>query len=328
MNDEIFMRRCIQLAQNARCTAAPNPMVGAVIVNNGRIIGEGFHVHCGQAHAEVNAIASVRDESLLASSTIYVSLEPCSHYGKTPPCADLIIRKGIPRIVVGCQDPFARVAGRGIEKLRQAGHEVVVGVLETECRHLIRRFITFHTERRPFITLKWAESADGFIDRIRTASEAPTRLSSPLTQMLAHKRRSEHQAILVGHGTALMDNPRLDVRQWCGRPPLRIVLTHAGAPATHSHLADGGVETMCHAGSLDSLLATLYDRGIQTLLVEGGAQVLQQFINAGLWDEAWVEESPMRLGGGVAAPSFKPHTPCSAERCFGRDYRHYEKTTL
>ena len=178
--EEKYMLRCIQLAQNGLCNTAPNPMVGAVIVCDGKIIGEGYHVRCGEAHAEVNAIRSVKDTSLLKRSTIYVSLEPCSHYGKTPPCADLIIEKQIPRIVIGCRDPFSKVAGRGIQKLKDAGREVIVGVLETECRQLIRRFITFHTLRRPYITLKWAESSDRYIDYSRTDGK-PVILSSPLT---------------------------------------------------------------------------------------------------------------------------------------------------
>ena len=186
MEEEKYMRRCIELAKNGLCNVAPNPMVGAVIVCDGLIIGEGYHIRCGEAHAEVNAIRSVKDKSLLSRSTIYVSLEPCSHYGKTPPCADLIIEKQIPRIVIGCQDPFSQVAGRGIQKLRDAGREVTVGVLEKECRYLIRRFITFNTLHRPFITLKWAESADHFIDVERTDSN-PVVLSSPLTSMLVHK---------------------------------------------------------------------------------------------------------------------------------------------
>ena len=208
MEDEKYMRRCIQLARNGLCNTAPNPMVGAVIVHDGRIIGEGYHVRCGQAHAEVNAVRSVREPALLKEATLYVSLEPCAHYGKTPPCADMIVEKQIPRIVVGCQDPFAKVAGRGIQKLRDAGREVVVGVLEDECRALIRRFITFHTRRRPYITLKWAESADGFIDRLRTDGH-PTVLSSPLTSMLVHKMRAEHAAIIVGTDTARLDNPKI-----------------------------------------------------------------------------------------------------------------------
>ena len=204
MEEEKYMRRCIELAKNGQCNVAPNPMVGAVIVCDGRIIGEGYHIRCGEAHAEVNAIRSVKDESLLSRSTIYVSLEPCSHYGKTPPCADLIIEKQIPRIVIGCQDPFSQVAGRGIQKLRDAGREVIVGVLEKECRHLIRRFITFNTLHRPFITLKWAESADHFIDIERTDGK-PVVLSSPLSSMLVHKKRAEADAIMVGRRTALLD---------------------------------------------------------------------------------------------------------------------------
>ena len=191
------MRRCIRACKEWVVNVSPNPMVGAVIVCNGRIIGESHGIHCGEAHAEVNAIRSVKDESLLKRSTIYVSLEPCSHYGKTPPCADLIIEKQIPRIVIGCQDPFSEVAGRGIQKLRDAGREVTVGVLEEECKSLIRRFITFNTLHRPFITLKWAESADHFIDIERTDGK-PIVLSSPLTSMLVHKKRAEADAIMVG----------------------------------------------------------------------------------------------------------------------------------
>ena len=197
MKEEKYMSRCIQLAKNGLCNVSPNPMVGAVIVCEGQIIGEGYHIRCGEAHAEVNAIRSVKDPSLLKHSTIYVSLEPCSHHGKTPPCADLIIEKQIPRIVIGCQDPFSKVAGKGIQKLRDGGCEVIVGVLETECRELIRKFITFHTLHRPYIVLKWAESADGFIDLERTEGQ-PVILSTPLTSMLVHKKRAESDAIMVG----------------------------------------------------------------------------------------------------------------------------------
>ena len=206
MEEEKYMRRCIELAKNGLCNVSPNPMVGAVIVCDGRIIGEGYHIRCGEAHAEVNAIHSVKDESLLKRSTIYVSLEPCSHYGKTPPCADLIIEKQIPRIVIGCQDPFSEVAGRGIQKLRDAGREVSVGVLEEECKSLIRRFITFNTLHRPFITLKWAESADHFIDIERTDGK-PVVLSSPLTSMLVHKKRAEADAIMVGRPATITSVP-------------------------------------------------------------------------------------------------------------------------
>ena len=215
MEEEKYMRRCIQLARNGLCNVSPNPMVGAVIVCDEQIIGEGYHVRCGEAHAEVNAIRSVKDPSLLKRSTIYVSLEPCSHHGKTPPCADLIIEKQIPKIVIGCQDPFSKVAGKGIQKLRNAGREVIVGVLEKECRELIRKFITFHTLHRPYIVLKWAESADGFIDLERTEGH-PVLLSTPLTSMLVHKKRAESDAIMVGTRTALLDDPALTVRPGTG----------------------------------------------------------------------------------------------------------------
>ena len=243
MEEEKYMRRCIELAKNGLCNVPPNPTVGAVIVCDGRIIGEGYHVRCGEAHAEVNAIRSVKDESLLKRSTIYVSLEPCSHYGKTPPCADLIIEKQIPRIVIGCRDPFSKVAGRGIQKLQNAGREVIVGVLEEECLHLIRRFITFNTLRRPFITLKWAESADQFID-IERIDGNPVLLSSPLTSMLVHKKRAENTAIMVGRRTALLDNPSLTVRNWYGRNPIRIVLDRNLSLPNDLQIFNGEVPTL------------------------------------------------------------------------------------
>lgn len=206
--EEKFMARCIELARHGSGHTAPNPMVGAVIVHDGVIIGEGFHRCCGQAHAEVNAIASVKDESLLRESTIYVSLEPCSHYGKTPPCAELIIRKRIPHVVIGCLDPFPEVSGRGVRMLREAGIEVVTGVLEEEARRLNKAFMTFQTRKRPYVTLKWAESADGYIDKIRpNDTEPPVVFSTPETLARVHKMRAESAAILVGKHTALLDNP-------------------------------------------------------------------------------------------------------------------------
>ena len=210
IDDEKYMRRCLQLAQNGQQNAKPNPMVGAVIVSaDGRIIGEGYHVRCGEGHAEVNAFASVRteDESLLKEATIYVSLEPCSHYGKTPPCADLIIKKGVRRVVVGCVDPYAEVQGRGIRKLREAGIEVTVGVLEKECMALNRRFFTFHREHRPYIILKWAQTANGFIDD----HFKPLQISNEFTKMLSHKLRAEEDAILVGRVTDERDKPQLAI---------------------------------------------------------------------------------------------------------------------
>lgn len=341
MKEEKYMRRCIQLAQNGLCNAAPNPMVGAVIVCDDKIIGEGYHVRCGEAHAEVNAIRSVKDPSLLQRSTIYVSLEPCSHYGKTPPCADLIIEKQIPRIVIGCQDPFSKVAGRGIQKLKDAGREVVVGVLEAECRQLIRRFITFHTQRRPYITLKWAESSDRYIDLSREGG-SPVILSTPLTSMLVHKKRAEHSAIMVGTRTAELDNPGLNVRHWYGRSPVRIVLDRKQTLSPGLHLFDGSVPTLVFTESrhaplpnveylpidyrqdiLPQIMDILYARGLQSLLVEGGSRLLQSFIDADLWDEIFVEEAPFRLHSGVKAPEISDKSPYVIEQSFGRSFRHY-----
>ena len=221
--DEMFMRRCLQLAKNGRQNAKPNPMVGAVIVSSeGRIIGEGYHVRCGEGHAEVNAFASVKpeDEHLLKDATIYVSLEPCSHYGKTPPCADLIVRKGVKRCVCGCVDPFAKVQGRGIQKIREAGIEVTVGVLEAECLELNKRFITFNTHQRPYIILKWAQTANGFLDN----NFQGMAISTPFTKMLSHKLRAENDAILVGRITDERDHSQLNVRDWSGKDPMRLVI--------------------------------------------------------------------------------------------------------
>lgn len=338
------MRRCIQLAQNALCNAAPNPMVGAVVVCDGRIIGEGYHVRCGQAHAEVNAIRSVKEQELLKRSTIYVSLEPCSHYGKTPPCADLIIEKQIPRIVVGCLDPFSEVAGRGIKKLRDAGREVVLGMLEQECKQLVRRFVTFYTKQRPYITLKWAESADGFIDLNRSADAAqrPVFLSSNLTSMLVHKRRAEHSAIMVGTRTAMLDNPALTVRHWAGRSPVRVVLDRKLQLPLNLQVFDGNIPTLVFSEVernayrgveyvavdyddeiLSQVMHALYERKLQSLMVEGGSVLLQSFIDAGLWDEIVVEEAPCLLQSGVKSPEIGDKIPFVEEYFFQRRYRHY-----
>ena len=346
MEEEKYMRRCIQLAQNGLCNAAPNPMVGAVIVCDGKIIGEGYHVRCGEAHAEVNAIRSVKDPSLLKRATNYVSLEPCAHYGNTPPCADLIIEKEIPRIVIGCQDPFTKVAGRGIQKLKDAGREVITGVLEDECRSLIRRFITFHTLHRPYITLKWAESADKYIDKNREDGQ-PVILSTPLTSMLVHKNRAEHKAIMVGTRTAALDTPSLTVRNWQGRSPVRIVTDRQLRLSPKLHVFDGNVRTLVFTEKpcqpqpnveyipidfqrniLPQIMEHLYMQGLQSLLVEGGNILLQSFIDAELWDEAFVEESPLTLLSGIKAPEIGNKVPCTNEVYFGRNFRHYSATRL
>ena len=280
IDDDKYMRRCLQLAQNGHQNAKPNPMVGAVIVSaDGRIIGEGYHVRCGEGHAEVNAFASVKaeDEPLLSEATIYVSLEPCSHYGKTPPCADLIIKKGVRRVVIGCVDPFAEVQGRGIRRLREAGIEVEVGVLEKECMALNRRFFTFHREQRPYIILKWAQTANGFIDD----HFKPVQISNDFTKMLSHKLRAEEDAILVGRVTDERDHPQLTVREWSGPNPKRLIIDHA------------------HPLNLESL----HSHQIQSLIIEGGAKTLQSFLDKGLWDELRVETNfGMTVNAGTRAP--------------------------
>lgn len=341
MEEEKMMQRCISLARNGLCNVSPNPMVGAVIVCDGQIIGEGYHMRCGEAHAEVNAICSVKDPSLLKRSTIYVSLEPCSHYGKTPPCADLIIEKEIPRIVIGCLDPFAKVAGRGIQKLREAGREVTVGVLEEECRELNRKFITFHALHRPYITLKWAQSTDGFIDKNRTAG-VPVHLSTPHTSMRVHKKRAETDAILVGTRTARLDDPSLTVRNWYGRNPVRVVFDRAGVLPASSQLFDGSVRTLVftaqsradgknieyialnyQAEILPQVMEALYNRKLQSLLVEGGSELLQSFIDANLWEEAFVEICPTQLGSGVKAPEIRNKLDYSINEHFASKIEHY-----
>ena len=341
--DEHYMRRCLQLARQGENGAAPNPMVGAVIVCQGRIIGEGYHVHCGQAHAEVNAINSVRpeDRPLLQEATIYVSLEPCSHYGRTPPCAKLIVDRHIPRVVVGCEDPFAKVHGRGIQMLCDAGVEVTVGVLEEECRALNKKFITFHTHHRPYITLKWARSKDGFLDRWREplldtgnaaslstqpteggteestseAAQQPAILSTSLTQMAVHHQRARHQAILVGHSTLHLDRPSLTVRAWDGADPLPVVL---------GRVAEGELPRgwQCFA-DIDLMLEALFRQNVQSLLVEGGARTLQSFIDAGLWDEAWEELSATMLQSGVPAPRMPYGVELEIVQKFGVPFSHW-----
>ena len=284
--------------------ASPNPMVGAVIVVNGRIIGEGYHIRCGEGHAEVNAFASVKkeDESLLKEATMYVSLEPCSHYGKTPPCADLIIRKGVKRVVVGCGDPFAEVQGRGIQKLQTAGIDVTVGVCQKECEELNKVFFTFHRLKRPFITLKWAESKDGFIAKTDLEGKPrQTQISTEQTRMHCHKLRAEHQAILVGKTTLETDNPSLTTRYWKGKNPIRIVLTH-NTPDKQLKIFNNEAPTLVLSGHLDDVMQELYTRGIQSVLVEGGRDVLQQFIDQHIGDEAYIEKGELLIGKGIKAP--------------------------
>ena len=306
--DEKYMRRCLQLAANGLLTTKPNPMVGAVIVAPSKkndesiIIGEGFTSPVGGPHAEVNAFASVKKENeyLLPYSTIYVSLEPCSHWGHTPPCCDLIISKHIKRCVCGCVDPFAKVQGRGIKRMRDAGIEVTVGVLEDECKAINKRFMTFNEHKRPYIILKWAQTINGIIGRASLLPEeegpeerSPLRLSTPFTTMLSHKLRAENDAILVGRGTLEADHPQLNTREWTGKNPERIVL---------SHHKDGIPDGFTWCNSIEAVMHHLYEEQKQSLIVEGGANVLNDFISQGLCDEIRMEVASFTVSGGVNAP--------------------------
>jgi len=307
---EKYMKRCIQLAQNGLGTTYPNPLVGSVIVYNGQIIGEGWHKKSGEAHAEVNAINSVKDKSLLKKATIYVSLEPCSHFGKTPPCCDLIIEYGIPNVVVGTIDPNEKVAGDGIKRLVENGQHVTVGILENECRELNRRFFTVHEKQRPYIILKWAESRDGFISPSAKKEQKPVWITNEFSRQLVHKWRSEEHAILVGTQTVIDDNPSLTVRDWTGNNPIRIVLDQNNRISKESHIFDNQSKTLVYtAAEIEynqdiaiSIAAKLYEDKIQSVIIEGGRQTLQTFIDANLWDEARVFKGAIFLGNGTHAP--------------------------
>jgi len=319
---ETYMKRCIELAKNGLGTTYPNPMVGSVIVCDGKIIGEGWHQKSGQAHAEVNAVNSVKDKSLLKKSTIYVSLEPCSHFGKTPPCCDLIIANGIPNVVVGTVDPNEKVAGNGIKKLLEAGKNVTVGILEKECQELNKRFFSFHNNKRPYVILKWAETVDGFIAPLSKLEQKPIWISNVYSRQLVHKWRSEEQAILVGTQTVIDDNPKLDVRDWTGKNPLRVVIDANNRISPDRHVFDNQHKTIIICSKkvhqdkenvifevIDfkknvaaQILDVLYQYQIQSLIVEGGKQTLQTFIDSDLWEEARVFKGNMAFGEGVLAP--------------------------
>lgn len=309
INDEIFMHRALQLAALGSGNVSPNPMVGAVIVHNGRIIGEGYHRRYGEGHAEVNAVASVTERNLLPESTIYVTLEPCSHYGKTPPCSELILRVGIPRVVVGILDPNPKVSGRGVKMLRDGGVEVRVGVLEDECREINRRFLTAHSLKRPHVLLKWAQSRDGFIGGF-DADGNPTavKISNNASMKAMHRERSLVDAIIVGARTIVSDNPSLTIRHWHGRNPVRVVLGNVGVNHTEYKVFsdENSSKTIFFPNHCDNLLAVLQklysEHGITSVMVEGGARLLQSFIDAELWDEARVETAPITLGDGTLAP--------------------------
>ena len=321
MNDEFYIKRCTELAQKALGNTYPNPLVGSVIVHNGRIIGEGFHKKAGEPHAEINAINSIKNEDkyLIPEATIYVSLEPCAHYGKTPPCALKIVELGFKKVVIGAMDSHDKVDGKGKKIITDAGIEVVSGILEDECRELNKRFFTFHEKKRPFIILKWAQSADGFMDK----DFNPTQISNSLSKQFVHQMRSEEHAILVGKNTALHDNPSLTVREIEGRNPIRILIDFKLDVPESFNIYNDEAETIVFnsiknskdkhlkfiiiekENSLNQILEKLYELQIQSVIIEGGRFTLQQFIDQNLWDEAVIFKNPnLNLGNGTKAPNF------------------------
>ncbi len=319
---EVYMERCLELARNGQGHVAPNPMVGSVIVHNDRIIGEGFHQKYGGPHAEVNAINSVKDQELLQASTLFVNLEPCAHHGKTPPCSDLIIEKKIPKVVIGCQDSFEQVSGKGIEKMRKAGIKVIVGVLEKESQHLNRRFFTFHQKKRPYIILKWAETIDGYIDIDRSSGDKGIIwITHPYLKIPVHKWRSEEMGIMVGTNTAENDNPSLTTREWAGKSPKRFVIDRDLSLPQNLNLFDGSIPTWVITTKspkeskhysfitidfdkkmLQKTMEELYSLEIQSIIIEGGRELLQSFIDEELWDEARVLIGNKTFGAGIKGP--------------------------
>jgi diaminohydroxyphosphoribosylaminopyrimidine deaminase/5-amino-6-(5-phosphoribosylamino)uracil reductase len=326
-NHEAFMQRCFELAKNGQGYVAPNPLVGSVIVYNNKIIGEGYHHKYGAAHAEVNAINSVTDKNLLSQSTLYVNLEPCSHYGKTPPCSDLIIQKGIPKVVIANVDPYEKVKGKGIERMRNSGIEVTTGILDKQGEDLNKRFFTFHSEQRPYIILKWAQTSDGFIDIIRH-SEMPTQpnwITNEHARIMVHKWRAEEQAIMVGTNTAFIDNPKLNVRNWHGKNPVRVLIDKDLRLPLNLNIFDGSIPTLVfsekkpekeingvefillnfNVNIVTQICNELYKRNIISIIIEGGAKLLNTFIYEGFWDEARVFTGNIKFLKGINAPAIK-----------------------
>lgn len=328
---EKYINRCIELAKNGLGTTYPNPLVGSVIVYNDKIIGEGWHKKAGESHAEVNAINSVKDKSLLSKATIYVSLEPCSHFGKTPPCSDLIIYHKIPNVVIGTVDPNEKVAGKGIKKLLVAGTNITVGVLEEKCHELNKRFFTFHNKKRPFIILKWAETADGFIapdemnKQLSHDELKPFWITNSYSRQLVHKMRSEEQAILVGTNTVLIDNPKLNTRNLVGNCPVRVILDRNNKITSNYYVKDNSVQTIfiteienlestenciyevCKFDDelIFSILKIAHKHNVQSIIIEGGTKTIQSFIDAKMWDEAFIFKGKNIFKNGIKAPVIK-----------------------
>ena len=305
-----YIKRCIQLAKNGLGTTFPNPLVGSVIVYNDKIIGEGWHKKSGEPHAEVNAVNSVKDKSLLKNSTIYVSLEPCSHFGKTPPCADLIINSGIPNIVIGTLDPNIKVAGNGVKKLIEAGRNVTIGILENECNELNKRFFTFQQKKRPYIILKWAESKDGYIAPLYKEEQKPVWITNEFSRQLVHKWRSDEDAILVGCQTVIDDNPKLTIRDWSGINPTRIVLDQNNRISKESYIFENQATTFLLTNNeinyckntTEQVVEFAFENNLQSIIIEGGAHTLQTFIDNNIWDEARIFIGNVFLRNGKKAP--------------------------
>ena len=338
MIESKFMNKCIALAKQGLGNTYPNPLVGSVVVYKGEVIGSGWHQKSGEAHAEVHSIRHVSDRSLLADSSLYVNLEPCSHYGKTPPCTDLIIQSGIRHVVIGMKDPFEKVNGRGIQKLRDAGVRVDVGIEAAACRELNKRFITTIEKQRPYIILKWAETLDRFLAPKTKTTNDPVWISNLLSRTLAHQWRAEEQSILIGKQTALDDNPALTTRLHKGPSPIRllidpkeevdrkakvfnpdqkVIVFTANKSRTEAHIEYVAIDFS--ANGLQQILSTLFQKGIQSILVEGGSITLQHFIDSGLWDEARVITGREKFVEGITAPnitsfSAKPNTTKILER--------------
>ena len=354
--EELYMHRCLELAQLGAISVAPNPMVGAVLVYENKIIGEGYHQKYGEAHAEPNCIASVKeeDEHLIRQSALFVSLEPCAHFGKTPPCVDLIIQKKIPRVIVGCRDPFVEVNGKGIEKLKAAGIEVELGILEDECKELNKRFFTFHTQHRPYVILKWAQTLDS---KIANEDYSRVLISGEATNRLVHKWRSEEMAIAIGTNTALFDDPELTTRLAPGKNPVRIVvdtdlrlpkslkLFNSKTPTivfnTKEHNLPlenisvrelketevGYYQVTEDVNLVHQMINALYKMNIQSVLIEGGSYLLQSFIDDGVWDEARIiTNEQLSIGAGLPAPILKDSLLQNSEQLFPDVIRTYKNT--
>lgn len=309
---EKYIKRCIQIAKNGWGTTAPNPMVGCVIIHNHKIIAEGFTSPYGGPHAEVNAINAVKDKSLLSTSTLYVTLEPCSHFGKTPPCSDLITQYKIPKVVIGCIDSHSKVAGKGIAKLQISGCEVIVGVLEKECLEHHKRFFTFHNKKRPYIILKWAQTSDGFIAPLTRNEQKPVWITNPLSRQLVHFWRTREQAILVGTKTVLEDNPSLTSRDWTGNNPIRVVLDRTEKLNKSLSVFDSQANTITLTEKdmdftkdiAQQIADKLYEQEITSVIIEGGTKTLQTFIDSDLWDEARIFIGTTRFQSGIKGPKF------------------------